>query len=286
MWSLYIKIKERNNIMADLKEYCPVCDKGMQLTKMNKEMVFRGVKVSYKDHAYVCSDCGMEVGTTEQTAKMQKAISDSYRKTVGLLTGQEIRKNRNRLGLSQKALADRMTVGIASIKRWEGGIIQSKAMDKALRAAFWNSERENNYIGNRKFSISRVKLVIKYVESLLGQNLLLKGDKMLFAAKYLWYTDFVAHREIGKSMTGATYAALPCGPQFNNYRDLIDPIKKTNDKKAEPLTLEEKNILKRIVKVFPDPQKIYNASHLEIIWKNRPIGEIIPYSYSSKLKAL
>ena len=36
----------------------------------------------------------------------------------------------------------------------------------------------------------------------------------------------VAFRNIGRSMTGATYAALPYGPQLNNYSDLIDEIKK------------------------------------------------------------
>jgi len=286
MWFLYIKIEKRSDIMAALKEYCPVCNKGMKLTAMNKNMVFRGVEINYKDHAYVCPDCKMEVGTTEQTAKIQKTISDAYRKAAGLLTGEEIRENRNRFGLSQKALADKMTVGIASIKRWEGGIIQSKSMDKALRNAFWNSEHENTYTGNRKFSISRVKLVIKYFEELLKRHLLLKGDKMLFAAKYLWYADFVAHRETGKSMTGATYAALPYGPQFNNYRELIDLIKKANGKEGEPLNLEEKNILERITKVFPAPRKVYDASHLESIWKKRAIGEIIPYSDSSELKGL
>ncbi len=272
--------------MANLKEYCPVCDKEMELTKMDKKMVFREVEINYKDHVYVCVNCGMEVGTIEQAAQTQKIISNAYRKAVGLLTGGEIRDNRKKFNLSQKALADRMTVGIASIKRWEGGVIQSKSMDKALRTALWNSERENNYTGNRKFSIARVKLVIKYFELFLRQRLLLKGDKMLFAAKYLWYADFVAHREVGKSMTGATYAALPYGPQFNNYKELIDPIKNANDKIAEPLNLEEKNILERIVKVFPDPRKIYDASHSEIIWRQRDFGEIIPYLDSMGLKGL
>ncbi len=138
--------------MTALKEYCPVCSKEMKLKEMNKSMVFRDVEISYKDHAYVCSACKMEVGTIEQTAETQKTISDAYRKAAGLLTGKEIRENRNRLGLSQKAFADRMTVGIVSIKRWEGGIIQSRLMDKAIRTAFWNRGNENNYIGNRKFS--------------------------------------------------------------------------------------------------------------------------------------
>lgn len=288
MWFLYIKIGKRGDIMAALKEYCPVCNEEMQITETNKSMTFRGIEIVFQDNVYVCPGCQMEVGTTEQTAEMQRKISDAYRKASGLLTGEKIREERKRLGLSQKALADKMTVGIASIKRWEGGLIQSKAMDKALRSAFWNSERENSYTGNRRFSISRVKLVIKYLEMLLNRLLLLKEDRdrLLFTAKYLWYADFIAHRETGKSMTGATYATLPYGPQFNNYRELIVSIKEADEKEAEPLNLEEKNILERIAKAFPNPRNVYDTSHLENIWKKRSIGEIIPYSDSSELKEL
>lgn len=34
---------------------------------------------------------------------------------------------------------------------------------------------------------------------------------MLYAAKYLWYADMVAFRDLGRSITGASYAALPMG---------------------------------------------------------------------------
>ncbi|MCP4351697.1 MAG: hypothetical protein GY795_40035 [Desulfobacterales bacterium] len=36
-------------------------------------------------------------------------------------------------------IAEKMAVGIASIKRWEGGLIQTRSMDKALRAALSDS---------------------------------------------------------------------------------------------------------------------------------------------------
>jgi len=274
--------------MTELKEYCPVCDREMKLTEIDKKTTFRDVEINYKAPTYICPDCKMEVGTMEQTAKMQKAISDAYRKKEGLLTGKDIQENRKKLGLTQKALADKMTIGIASIKRWEGGIIQSKSMDKALRTAFWNSELENKYTGNRKLSIPRVKLVISYLESLLKKPLLKeeKEDKMLYTTKYLWYSDFIAYREIGKSMTGATYAALPFGPQFNNYKELIEQIKKADVNEAEPLSSEEKNILERIIKSFSNKKKVYDASHKEFIWKRKPTGEIIPYSDSSELTCL
>jgi len=129
-------------------------------------------------------------------------------------------------------------------------------------------------------------LVFVELENTLGKKVLKKNDKMLFAAKYLWYADMVAHRETGQSMTGATYAALPLGPQLNNYRDLIEDIMKADPSKAEPLTPEEKRILTRIAMKFPQERMVYNAAHREPSWKGKAKGAIIPYTDSSELTAL
>lgn len=271
--------------MAAIKK-CPRGHGEMKIKNLKKNAHLKGMDISYQAEVYVCPECGLEAGTVEQAAEIQKAISDAYRKEVGLLTGEEIRKYREDFNLTQQALANEMTVGIASIKRWEAGAIQSRSMDKALRSVFWNRQRKNDYTGNRPFSISRIKLVLKKLEEILRKKLLLKGDKMLFAAKYLWYADMLAYRELKKSMTGATYAALPYGPQLNNYKDLIDEIKKSDETTAEPLTYHEKAILKRIARKFPHERMVYDASHSEPVWKNKKPGEMILYSESFELTQL
>lgn len=101
---------------------------------------------------------------------------------------------------------------------------------------------------------------------------------MLYAAKYLWYADMLAFRNLGTSMTGAGYAALPLGPQLNNYRDLVEEIKKADESEAEPLTNEELLIIRNIVKAFPEDRRVYEAAHREKIWKDKTIGSAIPYS--------
>lgn len=263
---------------------CPNNHGAMQIKKLNKSITFRGIDITFQVEHYVCPVCGIEVGSIDQTAATQRAISDAYRKAVNLLTGEEIRKCREEMGLTQNVLAERMNVGIASIKRWEGGLIQSKSMDQALRMALQGRIMVDNFTtGNRPFSIPRIKLVLRQFESILGKKILKKGDKILFAAKYLWYADMLAFRDLGKSMTGSTYASLPYGPQLNNYRDLIDEIIKADEASAEPLTLEEKRIITRISWIFPKEQMMYDAAHREIILKRRTIGEIIPYPDSAKL---
>jgi len=272
--------------MKEERMDCPSGHRKMILRKTKKTITFRGVKIIVPTEHYRCTTCGIEAGTVEQTARIQKTIADAYRREVNLLTGDEIVEKRKRLSLTQEGLAKRMNVGIASIKRWEGGTIQSKSMDHALRIALGGQSVGDSCTGNRAFSIPRIKLVVKAFESVLGKHILKKNDKMLFAAKYLWYADMVAHRETGESMTGATYAALPYGPQLNNYKDLIEDIMKAAESKADALSPEEKRIIARIAFKFPEERMAYDAAHKEKIWKKQPNGAIIPYTDSADITGL
>jgi len=262
---------------------CPKGHGNMPLIKIDKNTTFRGVAVSYPSAAHVCPVCGLEAGTIEQASAVQKAIADAFRKKKRLLTGGEICSFRKDKGLTQKGLADLMNVGIASVKRWETGLIQSKAMDHALRIHLQGQTATDKYTGDREFSIERVKLVIRTFESILKKKILKKTDKLLFAAKYLWYADLLSFRYLGRSMTGATYASLPYGPQLNNYNDLIDEIKKADEDLPEPLSTDEMRIIKKICEKFPTERNVYDAAHRETIWKKTPTGAIIPYTLSSKL---
>ena len=262
---------------------CPNGHGPMNIEKLDKSIRFRGVDLDIQTECHVCPICGLESGSIEQTAITQREISNAYRKALGLLTGEEIREGRKRLNLTQAELAKTMNVGIASIKRWEGGLIQSKSMDHALRMALQGQNIGDNYTGNRTFSIPRIKLVLRKFESILHRKLLVKNDRMLYAAKYLWYADMLAFRELGRSITGATYARLPMGPQLNNYRDLVDSIQKADETQAEQLTTEEKRIITRIAKTFPNKNMIYKTAHKEPIVGNKVIGHIIPYTDSTGL---
>ena len=282
---LYMRTGHRKWVitMKETRMNCPNEHGKMAIKKTEKKIKFRGVDLKIPVEQYLCPVCGVEAGTIDQTASTQKSISDAYRRAVSLLTGKEIVVARKTLNLNQQALARRMNVGIASIKRWEGSQIQSKSMDHALRLALAGQTSGDICMGNRTFSIPRIKLVLKEFESVLGKNILKKNDKMLFAAKYLWYADMVAHRELGESMTGSTYAALPFGPQLNNYRDLITDIMKADESSAKPLSSEEKKIITRIAMKFAREQMVYDAAHRESVWKRQPNGAIIPYSDSSEL---
>ena len=255
----------------------------MALNKLNKQKTFKGMDIEFTVEAFVCPECGLEAGTVQSAGDVQRAIADAYRTKAGLLTGPEIRSLRKARGFTQQQLAEVMNIGIASIKRWETGMIQSKSMDHALRMQLQCNVCSDNYTGNREISLSRIKLVAKTFEKILGRRLLKAGDKLLFLAKYLWYTDMLAFRQLGRGLTGASYAAITYGPQLNNYRDLVKPIQESNENEAEPLTREEMGIIQRVVEMFPNEQEVYDAAHREKIWIETEIGALIPYSCASEL---
>lgn len=262
------------------------CPKGhgvMKIIKKEKRATFREVEISYPMEIFQCPVCSLEAGTMAQTAEIQKTIADTYRKKIGLLTSREIVAGRIKLGLTQQGLADRMRVGIASIKRWEGAIIQSRSMEAMMRHALAGEICGDPCTGNRPFSIPRVKLALQQLGRELRRTVLKKGDKMLFAAKYAWYIDMLGFREMGRSITGATYAALPRGPQINNYKDLLDEIMGADEAIAEAFKDKEIRIIRRVALAFPTDQQVINAAHRELIWKEKPTGTMIPYTDADRL---
>jgi transcriptional regulator with XRE-family HTH domain len=224
--------------------------------------------------------------TVEQTANAQTAIADAYRRKVGLLTGEEIRQIRKQKGLSQQELADLARCSKMSIVRWENGVVQKEGSDKALRDVLCPKDIIDEFSGNRDISLARIKLVYETYKQYAGYELLIPGDKGLFAAKNCWYADLIAYRELGRGITGATYAVLPYGPQLDNYADLVDEILDTDTSDVEPLSNEEVAIIKRLAELFPEQRDAYDAAHDEPVWKavENNVGQRISYEIAHELQ--
>ncbi len=265
--------------MSELK--CPGCFTLMEQKELKKRKNIREVDIEYPVNAYVCPRCGLEAGTVISAGEVQRAMADAYREKTGLLTGQKIKELRKARDMTQEQLSLAMKVGIASIKRWESGMIQSRSMDNHLRRIF-NGETWA-ITGNREMSLPRIKLVAQTFEQILGRKLLKKNDRFLFPAKYLWYADMLAFKRLGRGMTGASYAALPYGPQMNNYKDLFQPIKESDSTQAEPLSTQELAIIKSIADTFPADEDVYQAAHRERTWLDAPTGSLLDYSTAHEL---
>ncbi|SDU67617.1 type II TA system antitoxin MqsA family protein [Desulfobacula phenolica] len=264
---------------------CPKCRSAMEEKGIDRCVAFRGIDLDIIEEVFVCSVCGLCAGTIQSAGKIQQTIADAYREQTGLLSGEKIKELRKAKGMTQKKLAELTGFGIASIKRWETGAIQSKSMDLVLRQHLINDWDINNVTGNRSFSIPRILLVALAFKAELCRTILKKDDKRLFAVKYIWYADMFAKKMLGRSMTGATYANLSYGPQLNNYRELLDEIKNADAAKAQPLTSEELNIIKKISHTFPENQMIFDAAQKEPAWLETSVGELISYIWADQIVA-
>ena len=105
----------------------------MLLTLREKKTCLHGVDLNVTSQTYVCPRCGIEAGSVTHTSQAQRMIAESYRKKVGLLTGEEIRHLREEKGLSHQQLGDLLNVCADSIRKWEEGLVQDHMIDRSLR---------------------------------------------------------------------------------------------------------------------------------------------------------
>lgn len=85
----------------------------------------------------VCDGCGERYLGPEAAAVHHAAVC----RTLGLLTPEEIRKLRERNGLTQSAFAALTGIGEETVSRWERGqTLQNKAMDRYMRLLVKSAE--------------------------------------------------------------------------------------------------------------------------------------------------
>ena len=70
----------------------------------------------------------------DESKQLRERALDVYRQKYGLLSGDEIKRLRERLTLTQGELAELLRLGVNTISRWEAGRnFQTAAMDVLLR---------------------------------------------------------------------------------------------------------------------------------------------------------
>lgn len=123
--------------MNDPETACPICGEG-QLTpvigknKVEYEGVTRELDLLYS----VCSACGSEPANTKQMRENKRTMILFRKEVDGLLTGAEVRKIRESLGISQVESTKIFGGGPVAFSKYEADdITQSEGMDKLLRVA-------------------------------------------------------------------------------------------------------------------------------------------------------
>jgi putative zinc finger/helix-turn-helix YgiT family protein len=81
-----------------------------------------------------CPRCGEVVLRLTDARRLHEDATARYRKAHGLLSADDLRALRQRLALTQGALANLLHLGTNTISRWESGRnVQTAAMDVLLR---------------------------------------------------------------------------------------------------------------------------------------------------------
>jgi len=114
---------------------CPICGKGsLKATQNKEEFEYKCNVLSLELTCYSCNVCHESFFDNEEMKAHQKTVKDFHRKVDGLLTSKEIRKIRQKYGLSQREFARILGIGEKSFTKYELGLVsQSRAMDNLLR---------------------------------------------------------------------------------------------------------------------------------------------------------
>lgn len=114
---------------------CPICGRGK--TKRETRLVpytYRGTTIQIKQPGERCDACGEGALSVEDMAATSKARHDLIARAERLLTCDEIRRVRKKLGLSQAAAGKRFGGGVNAFSRYERGeTMQPRALDQLLR---------------------------------------------------------------------------------------------------------------------------------------------------------
>ncbi len=129
-------MKTKKNIEWRLPDECVACGAEHSYTRIETrtEKNLRGETFTVPHHHWKCGACGVAIlGDAEMDEAMRATVA-AYQGAHDLLTAREIREARARLNWSQRELAERSGVGIATIKRLElGGVVQTDTNDRCLR---------------------------------------------------------------------------------------------------------------------------------------------------------
>ena len=289
-----------------MKMYCPNCEKEtiQQLVQSTEIFNIRGQSIPVKIEYHHCDECGEDVEHPRPGYDPLGEAYREYRNRVGLLQPEQIKIFRKKLGLTQKEFSEILSIGIATINRYENGALQSESHDQIIRYAMDPKQLKELVIRNKdKLSEQKVINILEQLEShesgcsdlinetvekfgnypadimsgFMSFNLEKLGEVIKFFChkggvvktkllKMLFYADFYHYKQYSTSITGLRYAHAPFGPVPDKFDTWLTILK---DWKKE-INSEVQKFHNYVGEVFisesPD-LKYLDSSEIEILNK-------------------
>ncbi len=224
-------------------------------------LTFRKEEFTVKQRFYLCADTGERFTSTEIDELNLSLVYNAYRAKHHIPSPEEIKKTREKYGLSAVKMSEILGFGPNSYGLYERGEIPSLANSKLLKLA---SDPESFYQLVTDWEVDNAKTKSKLLEKvnlrieeesktdffklfMLGNSPMsqLTGyrkpsferltEMVVYFAhkvpsyktkmnKLLFYADFMCFRDQGVSMSGTQYKAIPYGPVPNKFQTLFENL--------------------------------------------------------------
>ncbi len=266
----------------------------------------KGIAVDVVVEAMVCQECKTPVMDASMMNELRKATADKYRADHGLLTSSEIRHYRKILGMSQQAFARYLSIGRASIKRWETYYVQDLVQDEHIRLkcdkayaelnyldVYWKTHKPDIFSGNKKFNLQIFKNVALYLVEQTKETIIILN-------KLHYFMDFLHYKNFGESLTGARYVPLKYGPCPDQFRTLYEGLENSGviisnnnhgfEAKIKPdmdlFDDQELQTLQKLVHIYREKggKALYDLSHKDKGFVETKECDFISYNYAEVLQ--
>lgn len=144
------------NIIKHETKFCVACMKehDVATVEVSDFNIFKGKEVEYTAVYDYCDKTDSYFSTEEQITSNDISMKNAYRKSIGLLTSDEISAIRKKYGISQSDLALLLGWGAKTITRYESHQVQDHAHDTILRKLAEDPEWFCELLGKAKESFS------------------------------------------------------------------------------------------------------------------------------------
>ncbi len=322
---------------------CPYCNGYANLEREPKILTYRNEPYKIMQHFYRCEKCKEEFTTDEVDEFSLRQAWYQYRAKHHIPFPEEIKSIREQYGLSASKMSEILGMGTNQYAAYERGDMPIISNANLIRIAS-NPTSFLNLIEDSEFDIPEIKSKIKRLPqlhiSLLPinitddvteytgfrrpnwrrvSNLVLhilsqsnhQYNSPLKINKVLFFIDFLAFKELGRSVTGLTYRAIQWGPVPTFYNNIY--LRLDNEELAAQSAVElgdnfvilytplknsdmslfdeaEKSLIDETVAKFKNmsTRTIVDLSHQEKAWKElESTKALINYSdYSFNLSTL
>jgi len=115
-------------------DFCPNCEEYTEATLAVEKEIYnvRGEPIEIEAEVAICQKCGEKIFDEERDSRNLEKAYSQYRENHNLLSPDEIRKIREKYGLSQRALSRLLGWGEITIHRYENGAVQDNVHNSLL----------------------------------------------------------------------------------------------------------------------------------------------------------